>query len=827
MRATGLRRAALSALGLAFAWVVFAGCLEREGAAPYLAKAEELFAAGKLDDALIELRHALKAEPKNAEVNFQMAKLLARQQNYPDAVFFFEEALRLDPRHADAALTLAFLMLRDDLDYATRLVDGVIERDPKNSLAWVRRSDVALARGDADAALVAALTAVEIAPEDARTRIQLGLVHRARIRSHRALKQEVPESLYADALAAFERVSPSARNPSEREVAIRARVEIANTLASWPARAGEAPAAYRNAFALAEKLGGSQDLALDAALAYSQRMQDEELEKWVLESGIALHPERLPLWRRLAQATEPPGATSSPTFERLVNVRPRDARAHALYARDLAARGRGAEATAHLEKVVDGVDEPAFALLAQVELASVVGEAAKAEAAAARLATAYPGSLQDRLAKAELLRRARKFGPSADALEGAIDAYGATAALQTRVAEARLLAGDSAAALEAAAAGLSLATTAQQKLVLLRIQARAQIARGALEAAAASFGRMQAIAGGKVASSDLVPYAQALYASGKEQGARSLLESALSLVPPPVEAVILYSRREGAQDRVRAEKLVAEALTRTPHHPTLLEEAARIDLAAGRGQLARDRLKTALEAAPDYAALHVALARVQLQLGDAQGAVASAENALRLEPNSPHPMAARVLVAAYTKLGKAEEAVQRLETAHRGGTLGLGGQVLLGQLLMRRGEQERAIAVLEAIAKAAPELAGPKNDLAYLLISSGRDLDRALSMAQEARAALPNIGSVADTLGFAYLAKQLPEAALPQFEEAISLAETGSAEWGLAQLHRAQALVALGRSGDARAAAEAALTAAKFPEQESAREVLAALPRAG
>jgi hypothetical protein len=125
-----------------------------------------------------------------------------------------------------------------------------------------------------------------------------------------------------------------------------------------------------------------------------------------------------------------------------------------------------------------------------------------------------------------------------------------------------------------------------------------------------------------------------------------------------------------------------------------------------------------------------------------------------------------------------------------------------------------------------PELAGPKNDLAYLLVTEKRDLDRALNLAQEARAALPTVATVADTLGYAYLAKKLPDAALPQFEEAVELSEQRSAEWGLAQLHRAQTLAELGRPEAAAEAAKAALAAEAFAEQRQAQALLDSLAKA-
>jgi tetratricopeptide (TPR) repeat protein len=807
--------------------VAASGCGPDEGAAPHLAKAETLASQGKLDEALIELRTALKEEPKNAEVNYRLAKLLHRQELIPDAVFFYEEALRIDPRHADAALTLAFLMLGDDLDYAQRLVDGVIERDPKNPLAWVRRSDIALARGDADAALSAALTAAELGPDDARVLIQSGLVHRARIRKNAMNGEKSPESLFEDALGAFERARDAQDDSPDHEIAVMAWVERANSLATWPTRQAEAPAAYQAAFEAAVKLGGSHDRALDALASYAQRTRNPELNRWAFERAVEVHPERLDLWNRLAAIADPRDGDHSPTLARLLEVRPKDAEAHAAYARDLVRRGRVKDALVHLERVAAQVEQPAVVRLAQVEIAANVNDAASAEAAFAHLEKEHAGSREAQLATAVMLRRKGDYAGAGDALARVIDAFGATVGLHSRLAELRLMQGDTTAALDAVERGLQLANGVRQGLPLLRIQARAQLLRGDPAAAVQTFQRMAEKTGGKVATPDLVPYARALYRANRPDGARALLETALEAPEPPLDAVVLFARAEGAKDPKRAEALIAKTLEGYPRHPTLLEEAARFDIAAGHPELAMERLAIALEAAPQLPQLHTTLARIRLQTGDAAGALASAEEAMRLAPDNPNDMAARVLVGAYTQLGKSDEAVARLQQAHAEGKLGAGAQALLARLLTAAGKQAEAIAVLEGIVAKSPEQPGPKNDLAYLLVAAGRDLDRALSLAQEARAALPMVGNVADTLGTAYLAKKLPEAALPQFEEAVGLATPKSSEWGLAQLHKAQALEALGRPTDAARAAEAALEAEAFPEQAEARVVLGRVAKSG
>jgi len=167
-----------------------------------------------------------------------------------------------------------------------------------------------------------------------------------------------------------------------------------------------------------------------------------------------------------------------------------------------------------------------------------------------------------------------------------------------------------------------------------------------------------------------------------------------------------------------------------------------------------------------------------------------------------------------------EAAARDLETELEAGTLTGAGPPLLARLYMGLRQDEKAVALLESLITQYPGRPGLKNDLAFLIAWRGGDLDRALELAQEARAALPRSAPVADTLGYVYLRRELPEAALPQLEEAVALAEPDSPEWSTAQYHRALALRALGLDSEAVQALENALDAGEFLEQPEAQAAL-------
>jgi tetratricopeptide (TPR) repeat protein len=67
------------------------------------------------------------------------------------------------------------------------------------------------------------------------------------------------------------------------------------------------------------------------------------------------------------------------------------------------------------------------------------------------------------------------------------------------------------------------------------------------------------------------------------------------------------------------------------------------------------------------------------------------------------------------------------------------------------------------------------NNLAYVLLEQGGNIDVAMGMAQTARRGMPNSPNAADTLGWAYYRKGIYQSAISQFQEALRLNERAGA----------------------------------------------------
>jgi Flp pilus assembly protein TadD len=123
---------------------------------------------------------------------------------------------------------------------------------------------------------------------------------------------------------------------------------------------------------------------------------------------------------------------------------------------------------------------------------------------------------------------------------------------------------------------------------------------------------------------------------------------------------------------------------------------------------------------------------------------------------------------------------------------------------------ERALAIDSRAAIAA-------NNLAWLLVDSTRDLDRALGLAQTARSRLPSDPNIADTLGWILVRKQLAAEAIPH----LSFAARTATRNPVIHYHLGMAYAGNGDKANARRALQQALAMGQsFPEADAARQAL-------
>ena len=797
----------------------FAACSsdeeKREG---HVAAADEFLAAGKTSEALIELRSALQLDPQNANLNLRIGQALEYAGALQDALFFYQEAVRLAPEDGSAALAAARLLMFEDPDKAEQLIAGVVARNPGDAIAYLRRSELALVRGKTQEALEDARTAVEKAPNNHMTFFQEGVVHRARIRERRLLGQGDDPKLFEEALAAFDEGLEVAAPDAPVHEVVRGALERALTFAAWKERQAEAGPAFRRAVEIAKQRGSVPEelRALGETREYAQAAGEVELERWVLETQIALDTHQYAAWARLAVLT---GDDS--VLKRLIETLPDDARAHALYARLLWERGREDDALEHLRSTETKVDDPVPIRMVMVELFVEHRRFDDAREIVGKLEKEYADRPETADAASLLAIRERRFDEAIALLEK-LNERRESSRTRMRLAEAQFRVGNLQAALVAVNRALEISVESDDVIAMLRLKGRVEAAAGDRQAAVATFRRVRNEVGG-IPPDDVPVLARVLYETNREEGARAILNEALAANDPPLEVTLIYLAREGARDPVRAREVLARAAERHPNQPALLGHLVRGDLAEGHPERAEQRMAAAVAALPKNPALRRLQAQALIANHKPEEALSAAEQALQLAPEMPG--VPELVVGLLTELGRREEAVTRLEKEAKQGGLGVSGRILLARLQILAGRDDSAIALLEGVLAERSDLPGAKNDLAFLLARKGSDFERARRLAEEARAALPRSAEVADTLGYVYMKAGLLEPAADQFRAAIELAREQTEIWATSQYHLGLSYKALGRLPEARQAFERALaTAVEFPEAEDARKEAEGIP---
>jgi tetratricopeptide (TPR) repeat protein len=799
------------------------GCSSKEQRfAEHLQRAQDYQEAGQAKEAMLELRSALQLEPKSAEANYRIAKLLARQGKPADAAFFYRETTRLDPTRTDAALAEAKLVLFDDTARAEQLVKGVLEREPKNAEAYVRKSEIALARSKSDDALQAALTAQQLAPDDGMTWMALGIVQMARIREHSIKNEPVPQSLFEDAEKAFKGAI------ARFKIGVNARIELARLYAIWPDHRDQAKQAYRDAIAAADN-ANRRGVAATTAVSYARAVHDEDFLREALAKLVEAVPADIDAWDDIARLSDrDKEGSGEDVYKQLLQKRPQDAQARIHYAAYLEAHGRPDDALKVLQDQVAAGVEPALALDRIVALELGQNHSDAARAALDRLEKEYANHPRTDLARGRVALAEGRLSDAATALRRYVGNE-ETSEGQRLLAVVELRQRHLPAAVAAVDRALQLEKGS--KAVLLRLKATIHSAANDNTQVVQTLRRLAAEEG-QLRPSEQLLLAHALYEMKRADAARKVLLGLIDTGKAPVGAYVEYAQREIRTDSKRAREYLEHALEMSPRNPAALRLAAQIDLGENRPDAALARIDKAAAAGPLPPAVILLRAQILAAKQDWPHAEDEARRAFAAAPELPGAL--ELLASIYVSQNKVDEAISSFQQAEQAGALPTSGEQLLARLLLAAGRRDEAKALFEKVIAQGGDQPGAKNDLAWLLADQGTDLERALTLAQEAQQARPESAEIADTLGYVYLKKGLFDPALQQFGYAIELASrsassgSGEVERPEYYYHQGLAFQALGRNPEAVKAFEQALSLdSKFGQADDARRQLEAAKASG
>jgi tetratricopeptide (TPR) repeat protein len=275
----------------------------------------------------------------------------------------------------------------------------------------------------------------------------------------------------------------------------------------------------------------------------------------------------------------------------------------------------------------------------------------------------------------------------------------------------------------------------------------------------------------------------------------------------------------------RAEKNDAKALAYFEEalrkKPTAIEpvvQIVQIKVAQGKLNEARERVSKQLEASPNNPHLYNLLGQLWMNAKDSRQAETAFKKAIELD----HSLfsAYMNLGQAYYSAGKTDEAMKEYEAVLAKNPKVIQAHMVLGIIHEVRKEYDKSRPHYEEILRLDPRFAPAANNLAYLLLREGGNLDTALSYAQTAREQKPDDPYIADTLGWIYYKKNAYLLAVNLLKEAVEKLPNDP----VVQFHYGMAQYKNGNSAGAKKALQTSLTLSNdFSGSEEARKTLAGL----
>lgn len=755
----------------------------------HMSRGDAYFEDEKYGEAIIEYMSALQIDPNDGVAHYRLSKALFKENKVREGYWELRETVRLDPSNIEAKHELSIMLLvAKEYEEALDQIDEAIAADPDVVRAHGIRGQILDALQRPEEALEAFSTGLQL---DSENRAAL-LLYAAAL--DRAGARDEAETYYNKLVAKY---------PDFSSYDYLARFISRGRDRS---RDAEVEAAYRKAIEAAEPAQLPRGYKSLAGFQYSRDRIADSIA--TLEEGVEKSEEKLDLIYTLARfhTSEGNHEKADALIEQATVAAPDTARPFLILSahRDQNDDLPGALEAARRATEIEPDSEEAKLRVAEVVIEMGVkanddAQIAEGRALVEELLAENPDQPAALAVRAKVDLFEKNVDAAIAALRSAVSTLPDWAQAHFLLGTALAMKGDQTGARSELARALEIdATMFQARRVLAQVHADLRENEYVVEEGrrylrerpddvqvrilvAQSLIRM-----GKTADAErelgVIPeaertaeihYAHGRIAMGKRDfpAAKVYLLKALDELPSNHDILnsLYLVERESSGDTSESVARIEKALAEDPENPRLLLLEGNIALAQHRGEDAEASFQKAIELAPDDLKGYEHLARYYSATGRLQEAIDTYETAVAARP-------------------------QAAQLYH-----------LLGVLYELGGEKQKAIANYEQAVRRAPNLGEAKNNLAYMFAESGKSLDRALELAQEAKALLPDNANAADTLGWVLYKRGVPGAAISYLREAEATSDPGSSTLGLVRYHLALAYKSNGENEEAAATLERAL----------------------
>jgi tetratricopeptide (TPR) repeat protein len=315
----------------------------------------------------------------------------------------------------------------------------------------------------------------------------------------------------------------------------------------------------------------------------------------------------------------------------------------------------------------------------------------------------------------------------------------------------------------------------------------------------------------------------------KYSDAEQDLRKATDLAPgSPVPYVRMGSLHLVQKQYPEAIKSYQQALDRDPASTDGLQGLMRACIAQKQPEQALAAARAQIAKSPDNSGFYDLLGTALFESKkDLSGADAAFRKAIDLDKNSSDAILKLAQVQHAEGLGSVSQVLAIDLQSIKDHPQTISFYILAGMMYEDDSQRnwDQAKAMYQQALNIQPDNALASNNLAWLMLEHGGNVDVALAMAQTARRGAPDLPQAADTLGWAYFKKGVYQSAIDMFQESLRLGEKqGAADDPTVHYHLGLAYQKANQPAQARQQLERALKISpNFSDADGARKALADL----
>jgi len=656
------------------------------------------------DNAIIEYKNAVKAEPRNEEGHLKLGQAYAKTSQLRDAGLQFQQVLAISPQNQTARLALGQIYLKAGMyEDALQLAKTVLATSPGNVDARLLMANANVARGMTSQAILDLQSLSHEQPAQVGVHLNLGLIYAT------VHKNELAETELRKALA-LQPDSFDGRKALAAFYLSTGRYDEAEQL--YRAAAKDAPQS-------AEVL-----LTLAQFLALRQRSADAEQ-----------------------------------VYQALVQVQNNSAQSRFALANFYMTQRRFDEARKVYEKISEEDKDFFQARLQMGEIALLAGDLERAESVLAPLLRERKNIPDVQIMQARIQLGRNRPQQAADVLENLLK-QGNSAATHYLLGIAHSQLGN----LQRAVSEMEAAISADRHFVNAYVAlAQMMLSRGQPKAALrySNLAMQQ-----EPRRSDLLLLmGNAWLDEGNYANAEASFKAYAVAMPQSSEALSRLGSLRVLQKRpADAIACFEKARQLDPNDYGALDGIISTLVSSGYHAKAEQRVRAELARQSSPQILNIA-GKALANLGDMNSAEALLKSAIEKAPDN---FTSYILLGSvYARRKQVPETIRVYESALRIRKNDVGLMNMLGMLYQEQGEVKKAQEIYNRVLDVDPNSGVAANNLAWIYADSVGDMDKALELARRARLALPRVANVTDTLGWIYSRRQHNSLAIPLLREAV------------------------------------------------------------